>query len=100
MLLHFLSFLIASSWAALSDCGLHIFIYKFYSFHTGGPFHCYMLDESIYHFGGVQSILSLLFYFWCKIVLAINVDTDQTPHYVVSHLGLHCLPMTLLRVSG
>ena len=27
-----------------------------------------------------------------------NVDPDQTPHDVASGLGLHCLPMTLLRV--
>ena len=26
-------------------------------------------------------------------------DPDQTSHYVASDLGLHCLPMTLLRVS-
>ena len=34
-----------------------------------------------------------------KILLAKNVDPDQTPHYVASDLGLHCLPMTLLQVS-
>ena len=28
-----------------------------------------------------------------------TVDPDQTPHDVVSNLGLHCLPMVLLRVS-
>ena len=28
-----------------------------------GLFHCYMLDESIHHFRGVWSILSLSFYF-------------------------------------
>ena len=32
-------------------------------------------------------------------MLAHNVDLDQTPHYVVSDLGLHCLPMTLSRIS-
>ena len=31
--------------------------------YTGGLFHCYMLDESICHFMGAESILSLLFYF-------------------------------------
>ena len=31
-------------------------------------------------------------------MLANNVGPDQTPH-VASDLGLHCLPMTLLRVS-
>ena len=34
-----------------------------------------------------------------KILLANNVEPDQTPHYVASDLGLHCLPMTLLRVK-
>ena len=39
----------------------------------------------------------LLFYFSSKILLANNVDPDQMPH-VASDMGLHCLPMTLLRV--
>ena len=30
---------------------------------------------------------------------ANNVDPDQTSPYVASDLGLHCLPMTVLRVS-
>ena len=33
-----------------------------------------------------------------EILLANNVDPDQTPQYVASDLGLHCLPMTLLKV--
>ena len=33
-------------------------------------------------------------------MLANNVDHDQTPHDVASDLGLHCLPMILLRVSS
>ena len=32
-------------------------------------------------------------------LFANNGDPDQTPHSVVSDLGLHCLPVTLLRVS-
>ena len=31
--------------------------------YTDGLFHSYMLDESIFHFRGIGSILSLLFYF-------------------------------------
>ena len=31
--------------------------------YTGELFHCYMLDESIHHFRGVRSVLSLLFNF-------------------------------------
>ena len=30
---------------------------------------------------------------------ANTVDPDQTPHDVASDLGLHCLPITILRVS-
>ena len=67
--------------------------------YTGRLFYCYMLDESICHFRGIRSILSLVFYFWWKILLANTVDPDQTQHYVASDLGLHCMPMTLLRVS-
>ena len=37
--------------------------------------------------------------FYGKILLANNVDPDQKPHNVASDLGLHCLPMTLIRVS-
>ena len=41
--------------------------------------------------------------FYCifdgKNLLTNNVDPDQTPHYMASDLGLHCLHMTLLRVS-
>ena len=36
--------------------------------YTGGLCHCYMLDESICHFRGVGSILSLLLYFQWKIL--------------------------------
>ena len=56
-----------------------------------------MLDESTCHFRGVKSILSFLFYFRWKILLANNVDPDQMPHYVTSDLGLHCLPMIFLQ---
>ena len=33
-------------------------------------------------------------------MLADSVNPDQTQHYVASDLGLHCLFLTLLRVSG
>ena len=57
-----------------------------------------MLQESVCHYRGVGSILSRLFYFCWKILLANNVDPDQMPHDVASVQGLHCLPMTLLLV--
>ena len=66
--------------------------------YTGRLFLCNMSDESIHRFRGVGSIWSLLFYFFLwKILLANSEDLDQTPHYVASDLGLHCLPMTLFR---
>ena len=33
-------------------------------------------------------------------MLANTVDPDQTPHYVASDLGLHCLPTALLQFPG
>ena len=49
---------------------------------------------------GVSGLFSRFYsIFDWKIMLANNVDPDQMPHYVASDLGLHCLPMTLLRVS-
>ena len=46
------------------------------------------------HFRGILS-----FYSNFDGKLANTVDPDQTPHYVASDLGLHCLPITLLLVS-
>ena len=54
----------------------------------------FMLDESICHNRCVRFICT--FY---SILLANNVDPDQTPHDVASDLGLHCLPVTVLHVS-
>ena len=39
-------------------------------------------------------------FFLLKIVLANNVDPDQTPHDVASDLGLHYSPMTLYGFQG
>ena len=36
---------------------------SFNPLYTGGLFHCYILDKFICHFRGVESVLSLLFYF-------------------------------------
>ena len=43
--------------------------------------------------------MSFLFNFLWKTLLASNVGPDQTQHDMASDLCLHCLPMTLLRVS-
>ena len=66
---------------------------------NGRLLHCYMLDASTCHLRGVWSILSFLFYFSWKILLANSEDPEMMPHYVASDQGLHCLPMILLRVS-
>ena len=60
-----------------------------------------MLDESICHFRGVRFYSSLITFILVliKILLTNTADPDQTPHYVASELGLHCLPMTHLQVS-
>ena len=61
-----------------------------------------MFGEYSCHFRGVGSICrfnSFFFFFLMKKLLANNVDPDQTSHNVTSDLGLHCLPMTLSRVS-
>ena len=60
-----------------------------------------MLEESIHHF--IISICRVsfvpFFLFLMENLLAYNEDPNQVPHYVVSDLGLHCLPMTILGVS-
>ena len=38
--------------------------------------------------------VAFILFLW-KNLLANNIDLDQTPHYVASDLGLHCLPTTL-----
>ena len=39
----------------------------------------------------VSGLFVAFILFWWKILLANNVDPDQTPHFVASDLGLHCL---------
>ena len=43
--------------------------------------------------------VAFILFFNGKMLLANTVDPDQMPQYVASDLGLHCLPVTLLRVS-
>ena len=61
----------------------------FNPFYTSRLFHGCMLDESTCQFRTVGSILSILFFFLWKILVANNVDPNQTPHDVASDLGLH-----------
>ena len=48
---------------------------------------------------GCQVYFVSFILFLMENLLANNVNPDQMPHYVVSALSLHCLPMTLLQVS-
>ena len=48
---------------------------------------------------GMSGLFVAFILFLMEILLGNAVDPDQTPHYVVSDLSLHCLPMNLLRVS-
>ena len=49
-------------------------------------------------FKGVRFVAFILLLM--EILFTNIVDPDQMPHYVASDLGLHCLYMTLLQVSG
>ena len=49
---------------------------------------------------GVRSVSSLSFYFLIENHISKQWRPNQMPIYVVSDLDLHCLPLTLLCVSG
>ena len=87
------------SYCRINDYSRVIIISLLNPLYTGRLFQCCLLEKFICHFRSVRSISSFLFYFWWKVLLTNSVDPDQTPHYVVSDLGLHCLSMTLLGVS-
>ena len=64
--------------------------------HMNSLTHCIMVDSSVVIcwtslFVILASILSLLLYFCWEILFANKVNPDQTPHYVASNRGLHCL---------
>ena len=56
-----------------------------------------MLDESVIL--GVLGLFFTFILFLTEYPVSISVAPDKMPHYVASDLGLHCLPMSLLRVS-
>ena len=43
---------------------------------------------------GVMNLFCRVYSILVEILLANNVDPDQTPNDVASDLGLHCLPLT------
>ena len=69
-----------------------------YPLFTGGIFHCYSLEKSICILGE-SGLFCPIYSIFIKMPIANNEGPYQIPHCVVSDLGLHCLSMTLLRVS-
>ena len=71
---------------------------------TNGLSHRYHLDESIFIFRGIRSIVffSFLFHFSMKIMSANRIAPDDgTPRFAASYLGLFCLPISpIKRTSG
>ena len=64
--------------------------------------HCILVDSSTYICWTSPFVILgvfCLFYSNFDGKLAKTVDPDQTPHDVASDLGLHCMLITLLRVS-
>ena len=71
------------------------FAYPLIPLHTCGLFHCYIWTSS-FDILGVSGLFRRFYsIFLRKILLANNVDPDQTPHDVASDLGLHCLSVNL-----
>ena len=69
--------------------------------------HCILVDSSTvicwmssFVILGCQVYFETSILFLMKILLANIVDPDQMPHFMVSDVGLHCLPMTLYRFPG
>ena len=49
---------------------------------------------------GVSDLFCLFYSIFDGNPVSKHCRPDQTPHNVASDLSLHCLPMTLLQVSG
>ena len=62
--------------------------------------HCILVDSSTYICWTSPFVILGVFFRFYSILLANTVDPDQTPHYVASDLGLHCLPITLYGFPG
>ena len=62
-----------------------------------GFFYLNSLDWSISSKRGVWLVFIITWFTEITVLYANNVDPDQTLHFAVSDLGLHCLPMSHLR---
>ena len=56
-----------------------------------GLFHSYLLDESISDFRGIWCIFFHFYFISSRNSCKQSLDPDQTPHFAVSDLGLHCI---------
>ena len=65
-----------------------------------GLFYLNSLDRSISSGRGIWLVFLLPCFIATPVYNANSVDPDQMPHYAASYLGLHCLPMSLLRDAG
>ena len=67
---------------------------------ANGLSHPYHLDESIFIFRGLRGNFSFLFHFSIKIILAMRIAPDGTPHFAASRPGLFCVPMSHKKDTG
>ena len=74
----------------------HFMRTAFNPFMLNGISHGYLLEQSVSVLRDVRWYFSFLFKFY-KIMQANSGDPDQTPHYVVSDLGLCYLPMSHIK---
>ena len=65
-----------------------------------GLFYLNSLDRFISYKGVSGYFLLLPCFIGVSELNANSVDPDQTPRSAASDLGLHCLPMSLLRDAG
>ena len=56
-------------------------------------FSTHILKESICYLRGIRCNFIVLFGSRQKLLLTNSEDSDQTPHYAASDLGMHCLPV-------
>ena len=69
-------------------------------FTQSGLFCLNSLDRSMFSIRDVCLVFIIIMYFFLIFELNANsTDLDQTPRSAASDLGLHCLPVSLLRDS-
>ena len=66
-------------------------------FTPNGLFYFNFSDRSISNRRSSDSFFIIKIFYRIPVFFANSVDPDQTPQTAASDLGLHCLPMSLLR---